>query len=140
MHIDDLRTNRDIPNITDMVGKSIPTLFEKNVLDLLDEDNQENFVQTHELTLSNQTTKAKSFDFLSLVKKCVQSSLSMVKYPDNPQRSTQCVNTWIGLLHDTKKSGNSVKITTFETNLFNFLSSQKIAQNIFLKAAELEFS
>lgn len=117
VHIDDLRTNRDVPNITDMVGKSIRTLFEKNVLDLPDEDNQENSVPTHEPTLSNQTKKAKqsrevlcninrSFDFLSLVKKCVQSSLSMVKYPDNPQRSTQCVNTWIGLLHDTKKSGN----------------------------------
>lgn len=118
MHIDDLRTNRDVPNITDMVGKSIRTLFQKNVLDLPDEDNQENFVQTHEPTLSNQTEKAKqsrevlcninrSFDFLSLVQKCVQSSLSMVKYPDNPQRSTQYVNTWIGLLHDTKQSGNS---------------------------------
>nr|XP_034315108.1 E3 ubiquitin-protein ligase rnf213-alpha-like isoform X1 [Crassostrea gigas] len=118
VHIDDLRTNRDVPNITDMVGKSIRTLFEKNVLDLPDEDNQENFVPTHEPTLSNQTKKAKqsrevlcninrSFDFLSLVKKCVQSSLSMVKYPDNPQRSTQCVNTWIGLLHDTKKSDHA---------------------------------
>lgn len=137
MHIDDLRTNYDVPNITDMVGKSIRTLLEdavktmsgniihsekgatqKNVLDLPNQDMQERFIPNQEPILSNPSKNAnqnqkvhhsinKSFDFLSLVKKCVQSSLSMVKYPDNPQRSTQCVNTWIRLLHETEKPGNS---------------------------------
>lgn len=137
MHIDDLRTNYDVPSITDMVGKSIRTLLEdavktmsrnmihsekeatqKNVLDLPNQDNQESFIPNQESMLSNPSEKAnqnqevnhiinKNLDFLSLVKKCVQSSLSMVKYPDNPQRSTQCVNTWIRLLHETEKPGNS---------------------------------
>lgn len=120
-----------------MVGKSIRTLLEdatktmneniiqsktevtqKDVLDQPNEDNQESFLHTNESTVSKLSKQAnqyhevqrsinKGFDFLSLVKKCVQSSLSMVKYPDNPQRSTQCVNTWIRLLHDTEKPGNS---------------------------------
>lgn len=113
VHIDDLRTNVDVPSITDMMGKSIRTLLKDAVKTM-----SKKFIQTHEPAVSNSTERAKqypevlcninrSFDFLSLVKKCVQSSLSMVKYPDNPQRSTQCVNTWIGLLHDTEKPGNS---------------------------------
>lgn len=113
VHIDDLRTNVDVPSITDMMGKSIRTLLKDAVKTM-----SKNFIQTHEPAVSNSTERAKqypevlcninrNFDFLSLVKKCVQSSLSMVKYPDNPQRSTQCVNTWIGLLHDTEKPGNS---------------------------------
>lgn len=133
VHIDDLRTNDDVPRITDMVGKSIRTLLEdavetmsgniiqsengatqKNVLNMPNQDSAESFIPNPEPILFNPPENenqyqevhhiiSKSFDFLSLVKKCVQSSLSMVKYPDNPQRSTQCVNTWIRLLHETKK-------------------------------------
>lgn len=139
MHIDDLRTNDDVPRITDMVGKSIRTLLEdavetmsgniiqsekgatqKDVLNLPNQDSPESFIPNPEPILFNPPEKAnqyqevhhimsKSFDFLSLVKKCVQSSLSMVKYPDNPQRSTQCVKAWIRLLHETEKPGNILK-------------------------------
>lgn len=139
MHIDDLRTNDDVPRITDMVGKSIRALLEDavetmsgniiqsekgatqmDVLYLRNQDSPESFIPNPEPILFNPPEKAnqyqevhhiisKSFDFLSLVKKCVQSSLAMVKYPDNPQRSTQCVNTWIRLLHETEKTGNILK-------------------------------
>lgn len=124
MHIDDLRTNDDVPRITDMVGKSIRTLLEdavetmsgniiqsgkgatqKDVLNLPNQDSPEKANQYQEV----HHIMSKSFDFLSLVKKCVQSSLSMVKYPDNPQRSTQCVKAWIRLLHETEKPGNILK-------------------------------
>lgn len=150
MHIDDLRTNDDVPRITDMVGKSIQTLLEdavetmsgniiqskkgatqKDVLDLPNHDNAESFIPNPEPILCNPSEKAtqyqevhhiinKSFDFLSLVKKCVQSSLSMVKYPDNPQRSTQCVNTWIRLLHETEKPGNIFRYYFEKKNVIPF--------------------
>lgn len=150
MHIDDLRTNDDVPRITEMVGKSIRALLEdavetmsgniiqsengatqKDVLYLRNQDSPESFIPIPEPILFNPPEKAtqyqevhhiisKSFDFLSLVKKCVQSSLSMVKYPDNPQRSTQCVKTWIRLLHETEKPGNILKYY-FLKMLFHFL-------------------
>lgn len=165
MHIDDLRTNDDVPRITDMVGKSIRTLLEdavetmigniiqskkvatqKDVLDLPNHDNAESFIPNPEPILCNPSEKAtqyqevhhiinKSFDFLSLVKKCVQSSLSMVKYPDNPQRSTQCVNTWIRLLHETEKPGNIFRYYFLKKMLFHFLlplKSQKCQKYTFL--------
>lgn len=163
MHIDDLRTNDDVPRITDMVGKSIQTLLEdavetmsgniiqsekratqKDVLDLPNQDDAESFIPDPEPILCNPSEKEnqyqvhdiinKSFDFLSLVKKCVQASLSMVKYPDNPQRSTQCVNTWIRLLHETEKPGNILDIT-LKKMFFHFLlplKSQKCQKYSFL--------
>lgn len=161
MHIDDLRTNDDVPRITDMVGKSIRTLLEdavetmsgniiqsengatqKNVLNMPNQDSAESFIPNPEPILFNPPENenqyqevhhiiSKSFDFLSLVKKCVQSSLSMVKYPDNPQRSTQCVNTWIRLLHETEKPGNILKYYFKNVIPFSFASEKSKMSKVY---------